>query len=106
MAGGAWKHDKSSTERGYGYAWQKIRLQILKRDHGICQCADCKALGRIITATEVHHIKNKADGGTDHPDNLQATNHYCHERITATENGRSMKPRLTSGLDGWPVPVQ
>ena|SRR3989304_2858843 len=89
--------------RGYGNNWDKLRVQILKRDCGLCQCNECKANKLVTNATEVHHIKAKADGGTDHPDNLQAINTECHKRITAAEQGRTLKPKQVIGADGYPI---
>ena len=81
-------------QRGYGYAWEKLRLTILQRDCGLCQCPDC--LGgrlRLTPANEVHHIVGKAEarqrGWTpaeiDHPSNLQAVSRECHARITSKQ---------------------
>ena len=83
-------------ERGYGYAWEKLRLTILQRDHGLCQCPEC--LGgqlRLTLANSVHHIVGKAEARSrgwtpeqiDHPSNLQAVSQRCHERITAAQGG-------------------
>ena len=91
------------AERGYGAQWDKIRLIVLRRDCGLCQCDECKAQGKLTAATEVNHIKPIAQGGDDSPENLQAVNHDCHERITAVQNGRSVKPRVSIGIDGYPA---
>ena len=93
----------SRHERGYGAEWDKLRLQVLRRDNGLCQCSHCKG-GQVAVkiATEVHHIKAKADGGTDSMDNLQAINKDCHKREDAANQGRTLKPRLVIGLDGYP----
>lgn len=81
-----WKPDKvrgTSTERGYGAAWRKLRDRILKRDNYRCQ--PCKQKGRFKAATAVDHILNKERGGTDDPDNLQAICTDCHKAKTAKE---------------------
>ena len=93
--------NESSTKRGYGYAWQQLRLQILERDCYLCQCDECKRTGALKPAGEVDHIKRKADGGTDDPANLRSVNHDCHERITLEQKGTTPKPQV--GLDGWPI---
>lgn len=88
---GAWVRERragSTTSRGYGAAWQRLRASILKRDHYICQCSVCSGLGRVREATEVDHIVGKASGGTDDPGNLQAINHDCHKEKTARESNR------------------
>ena len=74
----------NTTERGYGHAWRKLRAQVLERDGYLCQA--CKAKGRITPATEVDHIINKASGGTDDIDNLQALCKPCHKAKTQTES--------------------
>jgi 5-methylcytosine-specific restriction protein A len=76
---------------------------ILRRDKGLCQCPEC--LGgdkRLRVATEVDHIKPKAEGGTDDESNLRAVNSDCHKRLTALQNGQ--QPRTHIGRDGWPIP--
>ena len=83
----------SRHERGYGSAWDKIRVRILKRDHGLCQCSECKRLDRIRVAHHVDHIISKAEWrrrhgnlvGVDDDDNLQAINRDCHAEKTARE---------------------
>jgi len=79
-------HDgtKTTTERGYGWAWQKLRKQILMRDANLCQ--KCLAEGKLVLATDVDHIKPKADGGTDDPDNLQCLCKSCHKLKSFTES--------------------
>ena len=93
----------SAKDRGYGWEWQKLRLQILRRDNGLCQCDRCKG-GAVFTkiATEVDHIIPKSKGGTDDPANLQAINKECHKRKTQQEQGKLLRPAI--GLDGYPRP--
>lgn len=73
----------STTERGYGYAWQKLRKLILQRDKYLCVL--CKEQGRLTEATDVDHKLNKAKGGTDDWDNLQSLCGPCHKIKTSTE---------------------
>jgi 5-methylcytosine-specific restriction protein A len=74
---------KSANERGYGWAWKKQRVRIMKRDSGLCQ--PCLKTGQVSIATEVDHIINKARGGTDDDSNLQAICDDCHKAKTARE---------------------
>lgn len=74
----------STTERGYGWDWQKLRLSILQRDKFRCQ--SCFKSGLYVVAKHVDHIIAKAKGGTDEPSNLQALCVACHETKTAKEN--------------------
>jgi len=72
-----------TTARGYGWQWQQLRLRILQRD--LYQCQACKRAGRITPARDVDHILNRASGGTDDPDNLQALCKLCHAAKTERE---------------------
>ena len=76
----------SSTERGYGYSWQKRRTAFL-RGHPLCE--ECRKRGRITPATDVDHIRpHKGDPELFWDwDNLQALCHECHSKKTAREDG-------------------
>lgn len=69
----------STTARGYGRAWQKLRLEVLKA-MPVCPCG--------VPATEVDHVVPRRQGGTDHPSNLGARCRSCHSRKTALTDGR------------------
>lgn len=88
----------SRHKRGYGSAWVRKRTAIMRRDKGLCQ--PCLYEERVTPATEVDHIKAKAKGGTDDPDNLQSICTACHKRKTI-EDQHGSKP--TFGVDGWLV---
>lgn len=79
----AWEGKGSGASRGYGYAWQRKRDRILKRDGYVCQ--DQRACNGLTRADEVDHIVPKAQGGTDSPDNLQAICRTCHAEKTRGE---------------------
>lgn len=89
----------SRHERGYGKAWDKLRLQALTRDKHLCQY--CLPKGRVTPATEVDHRKPKAQGGTDDMANLASTCSPCHKDKTARENGQTVRAAI--GEDGWPL---
>jgi len=80
-------------QRGYGTQWDKIRKRILARDHGLCTCEVCQAMGRVRIATEVDHRISKAEwkrrhgslDGCDAESNLGAINVDCHRAKTARE---------------------
>lgn len=76
------KRNPSSGSYG-GRKWQRIRDRIMKRDSYLCQ--PCLQQGRVTTAKEVDHILNKARGGTDSDDNLQAICMHCHREKTHQE---------------------
>lgn len=73
----------NTTNRGYGWAWQQLRLKVIERDVGLCQ--PCKRMGHYTTASEVDHIQAKAHGGTDHMVNLEAICPACHKKKTQTD---------------------
>lgn len=76
----------SSSARGYGARWQKLREIVLSRDKYLCQ--ECKKLGRLALASDVDHIIPKSKGGIDEMENLQSLCHRCHSSKTAREEGR------------------
>lgn len=85
QAAGGWRSTErgSSADRGYGYAWRKLREQILARDGGLC--VPCRSIGLVSLARAVDHIVNKARGGGDNPSNLQAICNTCHDQKTQAE---------------------
>jgi len=103
-ASGGWKGQRgTSTERGYGTAWRKLRDRAMRRDKWLCQ--PCLREGRVTPATEGDHIEPKSKGGKDVLDNVQAICTSCHKAKTDKEaaeaQGRRVKP--TIGDDGWPT---
>ncbi|MCP3681834.1 MAG: HNH endonuclease [bacterium] len=81
----AWASNKGKSrhERGYGSRWDKLRLKVLKRDRYLCMV--CRHDGILTKANQVDHIINKAQGGTDNSDNLQAICDNCHTKKTNVE---------------------
>jgi 5-methylcytosine-specific restriction protein A len=98
----------SRHARGYGAAWDKLRLSILARDQHVCRCSTCTAMGRVRPATEVDHITPKYAGGTDDPGNLQAINTDCHKAKTqlealAARGITEQRPSKACAADGVPT---
>ncbi|MDD1748176.1 MAG: HNH endonuclease [Methanomassiliicoccales archaeon] len=63
-------------------AWRMIRSGVIERDG-----RRCRVCGKDLSAvpswlTEVHHVRPKAQGGSDHPSNLITLCVMCHKRIT------------------------
>ncbi len=60
MQAGSWRtSDQTSTQRGYGYKWQKARQGFL-RSHPLCVM--CEAESRVTAATVVDHkIPHRGD---------------------------------------------
>lgn len=83
-----------------GRPWRRLRDQILARDGFMCQCEKCKGVKLI--AHEVDHIIPVAKGGTDHPNNLRAMHRDCHAEKTKREATPGYRPRVKTGVDGWP----
>lgn len=63
---------------GSGWGWQATKRRILARDGH--QCQYCGG-----PATEVDHVINQAQGGTDDDDNLVAACRQCHREKTQRE---------------------
>jgi 5-methylcytosine-specific restriction endonuclease McrA len=89
----------TTTQRGYGASWRKLRDYILSKEP--C-CRPCKQAGRTTLAAAVDHIIPKADGGADDESNLQPICAECHRMKTAREDSRPaalipswLKPSLT-----------
>ena len=90
------------SERIRGRKWMAIRSRIMARDCNLCQ--SCKKQGKLTLATEIDHIKALANGGSNDDDNLVAICASCHE--TKTNDDLGYKPKVTTGLDGWPIPEE
>lgn len=79
-------------QRGAGY--ERLRLSVLREASGVCQCADCRAQGRLRPAHEVDHVLPLWAGGTDDVANLQAINRDCHRAKSAREAAARAKGDL------------
>lgn len=83
----------SSTARGYGADWQRLRARFLAA-HPLCECDDCKGGELRVTPAEVvDHI----EAIEDRPElrlvesNLRAMSKTCHDRHTARTRGFGRK---------------
>jgi 5-methylcytosine-specific restriction protein A len=73
----------SSSSRGYGANWQKLRHMVLCRDP-LCQLKIlCDGME---VSTEVDHIVPKKSGGDDSLENLQGACGRCHRHKTAVQD--------------------
>lgn len=67
----------SSTQRGYGYAWQKRRKEFIE-EHPFCsRCGK--------PTKEVDHKIPRSRGGSEDDSNLQGLCGFCHKQKTARE---------------------
>jgi len=99
----AWDHGgKTRHQQGYGTAWDKLRKVILERDCHLCQPC-MRDQGRPTPASQVDHIKPKAKGGTDDPDNLQSICAPCHLDKSIRDKGHTPRNRRRYGVSGWPI---
>ena len=77
-------HKQTTTERGYGWDWQKLVAQRNRDpDHVLCQ--DCLEAGMVRAATERHHmvkIKHAPDLRLE-PENIRDLCDECHDARTA-----------------------
>lgn len=68
-------------------------------------CAHCGKLTDIAVGTDrpfhLDHIQALVNGGKDIDSNLQVLCIPCHDIKTQIDLGN--KPRVTTGLDGWPI---
>jgi len=68
----------TTTERGYGGDWQRVRARCLRHNP---LCHDCSESGRVTIAKEVHHVKKIKDRPDLRLDerNLMTLCKRCHE---------------------------
>jgi len=110
--------DRQTHSRLRHRAWRKVREAVLSRDRLTCQ--DCaKDLTRYPSwYLEVHHVRARVDGGSDHPRNLKTLCLECHGRYTdalaseralafnwrTTDRGAALKGRLSDFDDDRHMP--
>lgn len=87
----AWATSKgrSRHQRGYGSRWERVRSRVLYRDAHLCQA--CARAGLVKRATHVDHVLNKASGGGDDYENLEAICVDCHKSKTAQEGAEASR---------------
>lgn len=104
----AWSKE-SRQSRGYDSAWEKIRKVVIERDMGMCQ--ECKRQGRVTAGRDVDHKVSKAKAAQmgwreDQIESIANMEYLCvpcHKAKSAAETGRTYRPKVQIGLDGWPV---
>lgn len=83
------KNRGTAAERGYGSAWVKIRANVLRKHGGLC--ADCKAKGLFVVATEVHH--NDGNSFNNDFNNLIPLCREHHDRRHGVVHGKRVRIR-------------
>ncbi|MCY1296492.1 HNH endonuclease [compost metagenome] len=80
----SWRSGKTSTQRGYGYKWQKARERFLAKRP---LCRMCSEQGMVVVATDVDHIiPHRGDQALFWDEgNWQPLCHSCHSAKTQTE---------------------
>ncbi len=91
----------SRQARGYGAAWERIRKQVIKRDGYLCQ--RCIRASRITLGTDVHHIKPKAQNGSDDMLNLELVCRTCHLEADAEADGKTIEPKVRFDERGYAI---
>lgn len=83
--------EKTTSERGYGWKWQKLRVFVLKRDSNVCfYCGSF--------ADTVDHVVSKVHGGPDDPANLVAACGSCNYG----KGGATRRDRVPAPVrEGW-----
>lgn len=97
----SWREGKTSTQRGYGYRWQKARKTFLSRPENVL-CRMCEQQGRVTAATVVDHVVPHRGDQSLFWDmhNWQALCAPCHDIHKQREElGRKI---VGCGPDGWP----
>lgn len=81
----------SSTKRGYGRDWQKVRATVLAEEP---LCRACMAQGRVTEAVEVHHeqpVRERADLRLEQA-NCTPLCKPCHSAIEARKRAAAGAP--------------
>ena len=82
----------SSTSRGYGANWRRLRTMVLARDP---VCVACERR----PSRHVDHIRAKASAGDDSMENLRGLCEGCHQRKTARDgHARKALTRLANTI--------
>ena len=100
----SWRSGMTSTQRGYGYKWQKAREGYL-RSHPLCVM--CEAQGRVTVATVVDHIKpHRGDRALfwDSKNNWQSLCATHHSADKQREEARQKAGTLGHLNPGWSQP--
>ncbi len=76
----------TSTQRGYGYHWRKIRDNFLAKNPWCIDPFGDHPSQRV-AAHQVDHVIPRSNGGTNDESNLQSLCDHCHDKKTASRDG-------------------
>jgi hypothetical protein len=79
----------NGTDRPHPWTFSSTKILVIARDMGICRCC-----GRKTDNYEVHHIKPRCEGGSDHPANLVLLDEDCHQITISASNSYGGVPRF------------
>ena len=82
---GKQKRRSSSTARGYGYKWQKLRDVYIK-ENPLCVDPFSRHGDRVVVAEEIDHKVPLSSGGSNEWGNLQSLCRECHRIKTLGES--------------------
>ncbi|QVE15697.1 HNH endonuclease [Pseudomonas cichorii] len=86
---GSWRSGMTSSQRGYGYKWQKARERYLL-DHPVC--VYCERQGLTVAASVVDHkIPHRGDQDLFwSQDNWQSLCKPCHDSVKQAEEAAGL----------------
>ncbi|AXH70398.1 HNH endonuclease [Gordonia phage Daredevil] len=88
----------SDTSTALTPEFRRNRPLVLQRDRGQCRLRYDGCAGE---ATEVDHIKNRAEGGDDSMENLQSVCPHCHTIKTRREWARARRRSREAARHPW-----
>jgi len=79
-------------------AWSDYHFKVLRRTKGFCLVCDQPIV--LGDSYEVHHIKPRKAGGSDHVRNLIMLHKNCHKVVTHTRNPKVIAKFKSKGVLG------
>jgi len=76
-------------QQGDKMGYRNTKAYLFARENGICQYYGKKI--EYGQKSHMHHIRTRADGGTDKPDNLVLLHDKCHEKLHKTGDFKKLK---------------
>jgi 5-methylcytosine-specific restriction endonuclease McrA len=99
--GSSGRRRASTTERGYGTAWQRLSAQVIAEEGA---CIDCGWVGSVGNPLTADHRTPKSSGGSDSRSNLVCRCRRCNSAKGASAGLRASS--LDAGEDLGPPTVE